>query len=154
MIRFMKRWLLEIGAAVAAILGLFLLFEQSDISETFWQRLADLWIWLGRQITQIVGAIRLVSISDVLGLGLILLAIVLLVKRVGQKIQESPQWSARACPDCGHALRRARRRPFDVLAWFLPLRRFHCRNCGWAGLRAKPAAHEEFAEPIASRESR
>jgi predicted RNA-binding Zn-ribbon protein involved in translation (DUF1610 family) len=152
MIRFIRRWFIEITAAAAAILGLFLLFEQSDLSETLWDRLAGFWVWVGQLVTQIFSAIRLIQLSDVLGIGLIALAVVLLIRRSAQKIQQSPDWSARGCPECGHSLRRMKRRPGDVASWFLPLRRYRCRNCGWAGLRAKPSGHEEFAEPIPSRE--
>jgi rubredoxin len=152
MIQFLRRWLIEIVAGAAAILGLFLLFEQTDISETLWDRLAGFWIGVGQLITQVMTAIRLIQLSDVLGIGLIVFAVVLLLRQSAQKIQDSPNWSARACPECGHSLRRERRRPGDIATWFLPVRRYRCRNCGWAGLRAKPSSPEEFAEPRTTRE--
>jgi hypothetical protein len=150
MIRFIRRWLVELVAAAAALLGLFLLFEQSDISETLWSYLAGIWMWIARRIGQVGATVHL---SDMLGIGFLALAVVLLVRRSGQKLRQSPEWSARACPVCGHSLRRSKRRPGDVLAWVLPLRRFRCRNCGWSGLRARPSEHEELAEPLPSRGS-
>ena len=50
--------------------------------------------------------------------------------------------SKRACPQCGLALDRIRRRPIDRLtSLFVPVQRYHCRNftCHWEGnLKAEP----------------
>ena len=44
--------------------------------------------------------------------------------------------SKRACPQCGLALDRIRRRPIDRLtSLFAPVQRYHCRSftCRWEG---------------------
>ena len=44
--------------------------------------------------------------------------------------------SKRACPQCGLALDRIRRRPLDRLtSLFAPVQRYHCRSftCRWEG---------------------
>lgn len=148
--QFFRRWLVEIVAGTAGALGIYLLVEQSNLSETLWARLAVVSIWIWSQFAFLVNVMRTVHPSDALGIGLLALAAVLLIRRTGERIQRSPAWSPRACPECGHSLRRARRGFGDVLTWFLPLRRFRCRNCGWTGLRAKPLSHEEIPEPLAS----
>jgi predicted RNA-binding Zn-ribbon protein involved in translation (DUF1610 family) len=148
--KFLRRWLVDIIAVAAAVFGFFLLFEQTDLSETFWDRLGHVWEWIGRGILSIIAAVRTVHASDVLGLILLLLAAVLLVRRAGQRIRQSSTWSARACPECGHSLHRTKRSSADVLTWLLPLRRYRCRNCGWTGLRAKSPGYEQESETLAS----
>ncbi len=151
--QFLRRWLVEIVAALAAIIGVYLLVEQTDIGSNLWEQLGNLWIAFGALVVRFINGIRGLHVSDLLGVGLIVLSAVLIVRRIGQRMRVSSQWSAAACPVCGHGLRRLRRRPLDIVTWFFPLRRFRCANCGWSGLRAKAARPDEVIETVPSRQS-
>jgi predicted RNA-binding Zn-ribbon protein involved in translation (DUF1610 family) len=129
-------WLLVVAV------GLFLLFERFSLRATLtlWarevahnalQRTADLDDQIGTFLTQ-------VSISDLVGLVLILCATGAILLRIRWRLLNAPGLTQIQCPRCGGGIHRIHRTWTDrLVGLFVPVRRYRCRNdeCGWKGLR-------------------
>jgi hypothetical protein len=137
---FLREYAVELVAAFLAFLGVFLLVEQMEIRVTILRLLRQTWRAVRGAIEASVGAVshRIVHIttSDLLGLGLIVLAIVVVLWRVRVRLMQRHAGST--CPICGGELHRRHRRWSDrVLSLLVPVGRYRCRNkeCRWEGLR-------------------
>jgi predicted RNA-binding Zn-ribbon protein involved in translation (DUF1610 family) len=141
---FAREYIVELVASFLALLGIFLLVERMEIRVTI-LRLLRL---TGRTVTGAIDAVvnaivhRVSSIttSDLIGLGLIVLAIVVALWRVRVRLMQ--RYAEHACPVCGGDLRRLHRRWSDrLVSLLLPVGRYRCRNkeCGWEGPRVRNA---------------
>lgn len=134
------RW--EILAVLALIGGVLLIAGSGALRarllsfllvtvETITGRLAGLDTALGAFLAR-------VTISDVLGAGLIVVALGLLLVRIRQRILNDPALAVVQCPRCGGHIHRIHRSRLDrVISCVVPVRRYACAavNCHWKGLR-------------------
>jgi len=141
--QFIRRNRVELIAALLALLGIFLLVEQIQIRATIFAAMRAVWRTLSRGIWTVVSAVvnRILhtTVSDVIGLGLIALAILIMLWRVRFRLR-SQLANGEACPLCGGKLRRIHRHWQDhLLSLLLPVGRYRCRNseCRWEGVRAR-----------------
>jgi hypothetical protein len=141
---FAREYSIELIASFLALLGIFLLVERMEIRVTILRLLRLSWRTVSGVIDAVVNAIvRRVSIittSDLIGLGLIVLAVAVALWRV--RVRLMSHYAEHACPVCGGDLRRLHRRWSDrALSLLLPVGRYRCRNkeCGWEGRRVRNA---------------
>lgn len=137
--RRVSNWRLEIALVGLLVLALFLLLEQWDIRGALWRGIMGLLAVSESALSAIANALLSRTVSDLLGLVLIVMVAMIARWRVRWRIQQSPALTAKVCPRCGGELRRIHRRRSDkVLSWLLaPAHRYTCNNkqCGWIGLR-------------------
>lgn len=149
-------WRLEIILLGLLVFAVFLLLEQGSIRDT-------LWGWLNRVVSAAGNALGIVTnavlsrtISDLLGMALIVLVLVLARWRLRWRIQRSSSLTAKTCPVCSSDLHRVHRHWGDrvISRLIAPAHRYVCKNgsCGWSGLRydsgrRKPASsHTKMPE--------
>jgi len=141
---FGREYLLELVAALLAVLGVFLLFEQMDIRATLFRWLVSAADAIGIAVQVGVGRIRAMALSDIAGVILIIAALVFAVWRVRWRLMHSSSLLGRDCPVCGGYLRRTHRQFLDrVISVFVPMARYRCSNqdCRWSGLRIRRYEH-------------
>ena len=140
--QFLREYRVELVAALLALLGIFLLVERMQIRVTIFRITRVAW----RTVSGAVGAVahavvyRILHItpSDLIGLVLIVVSIVILLWRV--RVRLIQRLTGNTCPVCGGELRRSHRNWLDhLLSLLLPVRPYRCRNreCDWEGLRAR-----------------
>ena len=129
-------WLL-IGA-----IGLFLLLEQANLR-------SSLTSWAGQEAHRLlqratslddqIGAfLAQVSLSDLLGFVLVLIALAAILLRVRWRLLNTPSLAQLKCPRCDGSLYRIHRTGIDrLISLYVPVRRYRCRadGCRWSGLR-------------------
>jgi predicted RNA-binding Zn-ribbon protein involved in translation (DUF1610 family) len=132
----------EILWLFVVLTGIFLLVERMNIRATLgaWIRAAFRVFHMSlQQVThEVANWIAGTTISDFIGMAFILLAAAGMTLRLRWRILNSERLSTLTCPVCGSPLSRIHRRPRDrLLSWFVPVRRYRCKNrgCGWSGLR-------------------
>jgi hypothetical protein len=139
---FVREYRVELIAGFLALLGIFLLVEQMEIRVTILRLVS--WTWrtvigaIGAVVNAVFYRISNITTSDLLGLALIVLAIVVTLWRVRVRLMQ--RYAEHTCPICGANLRRLHRRWSDrLLSLLVPVGRYHCRNteCDWEGRRAK-----------------
>ena len=140
--QFIREYRIELVAAFMALLGIFLLVEQMEIRVTIFRIMRFVWRTVGETVVGVVRAViyRILHIrpSDLLGLVLILLSMIIVLWRV--RVRLTQRLSGTTCPVCGGDLRRSRRDWLDRLtSLLLPVRPYRCRNkeCRWQGLRVQ-----------------
>jgi hypothetical protein len=150
---FLRSYLVEIVAAVVVALGVFLLLERSLRSTLLqWTMLGLQGVFgvLDRMGSVVVASIAGLTLTGVLGIALIFLALAALVLRLRWRLTRSASLTILRCPRCGGTVHRVHRRWGDrVLSWFVPVRRYRCSKggCRWCGLRV--AASQHGPEPTA-----
>jgi hypothetical protein len=147
--KYLKEYRIELGAAVCALLGVFLLVEQFDILPAvkgFMQAAP-------RALhAYIMNYIANFSPSDLLGWILILAALTAVGWQARRRYLRSPKYQSKTCPRCGSSLQRIRRTSLDrfMSQNLLPdARRYRCSNadCRWSGLRYhEPRLNHRFEE--------
>jgi hypothetical protein len=134
------RW--EFVAVLALVAGVFLILGRGVLrtrllaflsvsAEVMSGRLAKVDALLGAFFTRL-------TVADVLGTGLVLLALGLVLWRIRQRILDDPVLAALACPRCGGPIHRIHRTSFHrLISRSVPVRRYGCgaAGCGWKGLR-------------------
>ena len=154
---FLSEYRVEIIAAVAVALGLFLLLERMNIRSTLFQW-ADIGIRsafhvLGHVDDAVAYSIARLTLSNTLGLALILVAVLAIVLRARWRLVRTASLTTLRCPRCGGSIHRVHRLwGHRVLSWFVPVRRYRCsdRECGWCGIRV--VASRRGPEPTVSTE--
>jgi hypothetical protein len=93
---------------------------------------------VGALIHTVIYHILPITLSDLIGLVLIVLSIVIVLRRVRMRLIQ--RLTGSTCPICGGDLRRSRRNRLDrLISLLLPVRPYRCRNreCHWKGLRVR-----------------
>jgi hypothetical protein len=152
--KFWREWRAEIVIGLLVVLAVFLLVEQMNIRQSLYAGLVTLVEWLNRAATGVIEGLarlaRTTTVSDLTAYVLLLVVAGLVVWRVRHRLLTMPRFSDLHCPQCGGELTRMHRRWSDrVLGWFVPLRRYQCRNhdCAWQGLRVYRSKRAERARP-------
>jgi len=125
-----------------ALLGVFLLVERMNLRAILRRVVTEAVRWLARAALHIgqgiITRIMHTTISDAIGIILLLIAMGVLLWRIRWRIMRSSRWTRTVCPLCGSGLHRIHRRRLDrVISLLIPVGRFLCKNpeCRWTGLR-------------------
>jgi hypothetical protein len=139
---FAREYRVELTAGFLALLGIFLLVERMEIRVTILRLLRLAWRTvtgaIDASVKAMVHRVSQITTSDLVGLGLITLAIAVVLWRVRVRLMQ--RYAEHACPVCGGDLRRHHRRWSDrLLSLLVPVGRYRCRNkeCGWEGRRVR-----------------
>ena len=140
--RVWSNWRVEVVIVAMVATAVFLLVERMDIRQTFlaWARQGyrTARYLLGGILRGLEAAVQRTTISDLIGLVLLAVSLVVVTWRIRWRLMRTPRYTARTCPLCGEDLQRSHRRPRDRIAnLYVPVRRYRCRNrdCRWSGLR-------------------
>jgi pimeloyl-ACP methyl ester carboxylesterase len=151
---FLRAYSVETIAAVLVALGLFLLLERMNIRSTLfrWASIGTRSAFhaLGHLDDAIAYSIARLTLSDALGLALVVVAVLAIVLRIRSRLVRTAAETVLRCPRCGGSIHRVHRRWGDrVVSWFVPVRRYRCSNreCRWCGIRV--AASKHGVEPAA-----
>jgi hypothetical protein len=139
---FWREYLAEIILAGIILIGIFLLVERMDIRVTLWHGLSTLLGGLTSGLELVIGQsvqrITSMTLSDLVGLTLIVVAVVAVLWRVRWRLIHDQRFASDTCPRCGGELHRIHRTRLDhIVNLFVPARRHRCKNkdCDWSGLR-------------------
>ena len=139
---FWREWRVEIAIALLICLAIFLLVEQMNIRQSVYAWLVALIARLGHLLDGLsqwlANLVRTTTVSDLIAYLLLLVVAGLVIWRVRHRLLTVPRFSDSQCPRCGSDLSRIHRRASDrLLSFFVPVRRFQCKNgeCEWRGLR-------------------
>ena len=150
---FLREYLVEIIAAVVVVLGILLLLERGVRATLLGWAMTGMQGVLhlsGRLGDTVATSVAGLTLTGVLGVGLIFLAVVAAVLRLRWRLTRSASLTAIRCPCCGGAIHRVHRRWGDrVVSGLVPVRRYRCSNseCLWCGIRV--AASKHGPEPTA-----
>ena len=154
--KFLREYRLEITASVIAVLGIFLVSQRGRI-ETFlkvtYSRSVQYLGGLNQTLqTDVQRSLQSLSLSELIGWLLVLLAVPFVIYRIRHRFTESEHWRASECPKCGGELHRIHRHFFDRLLsrTLMPhAHRYKCTNqdCGWSGLR-RSRHQDQPAHPL------
>jgi len=140
--QFLRNYRVELLWLLIVAAGLFLLLEQVNLrsSVTLWAReSAHRLLQRASLLNEQIGAFfAQVSLSDLLGFALVLIAVAAIVLRVRWRLLSTPRLTQMKCPRCDGSLYRIHRTGIDrLINFYVPVRRYHCRAdaCGWSGLR-------------------
>jgi hypothetical protein len=140
--QFLREYRIELVAVLMALLGIFLLVERMQIRVTILRIILLAWRTLsgtvGAVVREVIYRILHITVSDLIGLVLLVLSIVIVLWRVRMRVLQ--RLTGSACPVCGGELRRSRRDWMDrLLSLLLPVAPYRCRNeeCRWEGLRVR-----------------
>ena len=136
----LREYRIELVAALMGLLGIFLLVERMQIRVTILRIIRLAWRTLsgtvGAVLRAVIYRILRITVSDLIGLVLIALSIVIVLWRV--RVRMIQRLTGSTCPVCGGKLRRRSRDWLDrLLSLLVPVRPYRCRNeeCRWEGLR-------------------
>ena len=139
---FWREYLTEIVLAGIILTGVFLLVERMDIRVTVWRWLSSFIAGLSSGLDLVIGQsiqrITSMTLSDLVGMTLIVAASVAVLWRVRWRLTHSERFTSDTCPTCGSELHRTHRTRLDrIINIFVPARRHQCKKheCGWSGLR-------------------
>jgi hypothetical protein len=154
--RILREWRVEIILSAALALAAFLLLERMDIRATLWSGLNRLVDAAGAAALRVLGLVMPTTLSDLVGLLLVIGVAILAAWRLRWRLMRSPSLTGRVCPRCGSSLKRIHRKPLDraINTIIVPIHRYTCSNstCRWRGLRVDAGLRgsDSHEEPAAS----
>ena len=138
----LRAYRFEVFWLVVVALGVLLIFERLDIRssmfEWFGRVSAVAMAGVGRLGDQLDVLLARVTLSDAIGLALVLAALVVVALRVRWRLIHNPAVTLIRCPQCHGQIHRVHRRAGDrLISLYVPVRRYRCANdqCLWHGLR-------------------
>ena len=121
-------------------LGFFLLWEKWNIKSLVWSGITNTALFVItflRNVSVRIGSLLSgVETSDLIGIILILIAIVLILNRTRIRIIERHP-NLTSCPKCDAGLRRVHRKTNHIIQGFVifcKIKRFKCRSCSFDGV--------------------
>lgn len=146
--RFFRQYRFEVIWAGFVLLAVFLLFERMNIRRTIIAWLRGVLGSLGNAAAGLDDLARFaaqhLTVSDALGMVLILGALAAMLWRIRWRLLHTPSLAMPLCPACKGAAHRVHRNVADhILDRFVPVHRYSCANqaCGWEGLRINDGTH-------------
>lgn len=142
-LEFWRRNSLEIAVVVLIMTGIYLLVEQTDISENVILFLQTVIIFLASFLNSIASLIQKwiidTEVSDIVGSTLILIAVFLLGYRTRTNLLKNYR-NTRSCPKCETGLSRIHRKFRHKIIGFIfriQVKNYRClgRNCSWRGIQ-------------------
>jgi Zn-finger nucleic acid-binding protein len=158
--RFFKEYAIELVAGGFILFGIFLMVERFEIRSTFLTALTGLFSGilsiLNRILSRISSRAAVLTVTDALGILLILLAVVFIIWRIRRRFHTDRRWEIDACPKCSGPIMRVHRNWLDRVlgVTFLPeARRYRCMDpqCGWSGLLRRHIHHRRRRSEQVSR---
>jgi len=152
--RFLKEYTIELIAGGVILFGAFLVVENFKIRSTLLAALTRLFSGILPSLNSILSRISsraaVLTVSDFLGILMILLAVEFIVWRIRYRFRTNKRLQTDACPKCSGPIRRIHRRWWDRVlgATLLPeARRYSCMdpNCGWRGLMRRHVHHHRHS---------
>ena len=134
-LEFVLRNKLDLSIAFLFLFGIFLLVERMEIKETVWAWMRGWVMAIYVFIADLFGTVGGLEGSDLIGISLIILALVLLTVRT-RRILIANHPALDECPICGGELYRTHRQtPQRVLESVLSLRikNYSCKDCDFTG---------------------
>ena len=140
--RFLRTYRFEIIWLIVVVLGVFLIFERLNIRGSFiaWLRRATAATLhgVGQLDEMVADFLARTTLSDGIGLALVLGALGAIALRVRWRLIHNPALALLRCPRCNGNVHRVHRHAVDhAINVFVPVRRYRCANdeCRWHGLR-------------------
>ena len=138
--RFIKEYSVELAFLFIAIVGLFLLIGHVSVRAMFSGIVGPLVKGLQYIALNLANFLAEFSISDFVGIALVLIVGAILAWRALNRFERSERYIGDQCPKCGSRLNRVERVRMDrLLSWvlYIPLHRYRCANsdCGWIGVK-------------------
>ena len=137
---FYQEYNFEILIVLLFGLGFFLLWERWNIKILVWRTTTSIVLSVVtfiRNISVRVGNLVLgVETSDLIGIILILMGIILILHRARNRIIDNHP-NLTSCPKCDAGLRRVHRKAMNkIQGWFYlcKIKRFKCRSCSFDGV--------------------
>ena len=134
-VEFVLRNRLDLSIALLFVFGVFLLLERMEIKETIWAWTRGWVIAIYRFIANLFGTVGGLEGSDLIGMTLIILALVLLIVRTRRALIANHP-ALEECPVCGGELYRTHRQtPQRILESVLSVRikNYSCKDCDFTG---------------------
>jgi len=140
--QFLRTYKFEIVWLVIVALGVFLIVERLNIR-------GSLSAWFRRFVSAsehavghvggtVADLLARITLSDAVGLALVVAALVAIVLRVRWRLIQNPTLTLGRCPRCDGNIHRIHRHTVDrLISLYVPVRRYRCANdeCRWQGLR-------------------
>jgi hypothetical protein len=138
----LRAYRFEIIWLAIVALGFFLIFERLNIRSSLFEWLkrvsAVLLTGVGRLDDQFGAFLARITLSDAIGLALVLGAMVAIVLRVRWRLIHNSALALLRCPRCDGNIHRVHRHALDrLISLYVPVQRYRCANdqCLWHGLR-------------------
>lgn len=138
-----REFSVEIFIGFLFLFGVFLLFEDMEIKSYVFHGVVGLFQTITNGFSNLLGSILgmadVFETSDIVGVLLILIAFFLLTYRVRQKSIQRYH-DLEECPDCSGQLMHIHRnwlQRFASKIFFLKIRRYECKECGFQGFRMR-----------------
>jgi hypothetical protein len=136
----LRAYKFEIIWLAIVALGFFLIFERMNIRSSLFEWLgrasAVLLTGVGRFDDQFGAFLTRITLSDTIGLALVLGAIVAIALRVRWRLIRNPALAHQRCPQCNGNIYRVHRHAVDrLISLYVPVQRYRCANdqCRWHG---------------------
>jgi hypothetical protein len=139
---FWRNYGVELVGLIVIVVGAFLLVERMDIRRSvaaWFHRFVGIGLagfqTLDGQISRLLSSI---SVSDLLGLVLIVGAFTAVLLRIRWRLLNDPKLTDDGCPRCGGPIHRVHRKWYDrAISVYVPVRRYRCsdESCHWKGLK-------------------
>jgi hypothetical protein len=140
--RILRAYKFEIIWLVVVALGVFLIFERLNIRSSLFAWLkrvsAAVLAGVGRLDDQLGALLARITLSDAIGIALVLGAMVAIALRVRWRLIHNPALALLRCPQCDGSIHRIHRHAVDrLISLYVPVQRYRCANgqCLWHGLR-------------------
>ena len=137
---FFREYNFEILVLGLFTLGFFLLWEKWNIKALAWgfvtQIVQSVVIFIRDISIRIGNVISRVETSDLIGIILILIGIILIMHRARYRIIDNHP-NLTSCPKCDAGLRRGHRKTNHIIqgfVFFCKIKRFKCRSCSFDGV--------------------
>lgn len=139
-----RGYAVEIGLVAAVLIAIFLLVEPWDIRETLFRWARRSWqafsAFFDATVRTLIEGVGRLTLSDATAVAILLGVVLVALWRLRWRIVQSERLWSTSCPQCDlpelHRIhRRLGGRMLSLLG--LPVGRYHCRHCGWKGLRIR-----------------
>ena len=138
---FLQEYNFEITVVVLLALGIFLLVEDMEIKHYLYIVIKAIFFAIGKIFKLLMnGAFFLVKqfeVSDLVGISLILLAIILIANRWRERMIDRFS-QLNNCPECGghiHRIRRNLKQKVLSVVYFVNVKHYHCKSCSYKGIK-------------------
>jgi len=138
---FLNEYNFEITVVVLFALGIFLLVEDMEIKHYLYIFIRAIFFAIGNVIRWLMDAtifvVKQFEVSDLVGISLILLAVILIANRWRERMIERFSQSNN-CPECGnhiHRIRRNLKQKVLSIVYFVNVKYYQCKSCNYKGIK-------------------
>ena len=138
---FLQEYNFEITVVVLLALGIFLLVEDMEIKHYLYIFIKAIFFAIGKVIKWLrdgtIFVVKQFEVSDLVGISLILLAVILIANRWRERMIERFT-QLNNCPECGghiHRIRRNLKQTVLSVVYFVDVKHYHCKSCSYKGIK-------------------